>query len=196
MTKHEFLSALEKQLAGIPADDRQEILYDYEEHFRIGMEQGKDEAAIAAALGEINLIAKQFKADYALKKAETEISLGNTLRAVYAALGLGFFNLVFVLGPFMGLVGVLIGLFGAAIGLTVGGIAALFAVVIAPFYPSLIVVGADPAFVLPFSIGLTSLGLLFLIGDYYLARIFYKGTVKYLKWNLGFITRQEAIKNE
>ncbi|MHB1125573.1 MAG: HAAS signaling domain-containing protein [Bacillota bacterium] len=196
MTKHDFLSRLERQLGGIPAEDKREILYDYEEHFRIGMEQGNDEAAIAESLGEINVIAKQFKADYALKKAETDTSLGNTLKAVYAALGLGFFNLVFVLGPFMGLVGVLIGLIGAAVGITVSGIAGMVAVMAAPFYPTLIAIGANPAFVLFVSIGLTSLGLLFLIGDYYLARIFYKGLVIYLKWNMGVISRQEATKND
>ena len=41
------------------------------------------------------------------------------------------------------------------------------------------------------SIGMTSLGLLLIIGDYYLARFFYHVGIQYLKWNISVITGTE-----
>jgi uncharacterized membrane protein len=41
------------------------------------------------------------------------------------------------------------------------------------------------------SIGITSLGLLLVMGDYYLARFFYRAGIRYLKWNIGVIKGTE-----
>lgn len=41
MNKNEFLYLLERGLGNINPDDRKEIIYDYEEHFRMGMQQVK-----------------------------------------------------------------------------------------------------------------------------------------------------------
>jgi len=40
-----------------------------------------------------------------------------------------------------------------------------------------------------FGIGLTALGLLMFFLSFYLTKLLYKGTVKYLKWNLNFIRK-------
>lgn len=48
--------------------------------------------------------------------------------------------------------------------------------------------------VLFLSIGLTSLGLLILIGDYYVAKLIYELIIKYLKFNLDIISGKEASK--
>ena len=72
------------------------------------MENGKTEEEIAFSLGDPRILAKQFSASYAVQRAESSTSVNNILRAVLAVVGLGFFNLVFVLGPFLGLVGVLV----------------------------------------------------------------------------------------
>ncbi len=42
-----------------------------------------------------------------------------------ATIALGFFNLVFILGPFIGLIGIVIGLYGGALGVTMGGLGEL-----------------------------------------------------------------------
>lgn len=64
MNKVEFLSALQQGLRSVPPEDRQEILYDYEEHFRIGMEEGKTDEEIAASLGDPRGIARAFTSQY------------------------------------------------------------------------------------------------------------------------------------
>lgn len=51
MTKNDFLSRMERALAPLPPGDRIDILSDYVEHFRAGMESGKTEEDIALSLG-------------------------------------------------------------------------------------------------------------------------------------------------
>ena len=191
MNKSEFMNVLESQLEGIPATDKTEILYDYDEHFRMGIEQGKTEEQVSEALGNPKTIGKQFKATVAVEQAQTSASTGNMLRAVVAVISLGFFNLVFVIGPFMGIVGVLIGIFAAACGLIIAGVAVLISVFAFPIIgPYLNVPGffyANPVGLVALSLGLTSLGLLFFIGNFYLAKLFYRGTIKYLQMNIRII---------
>lgn len=190
VNKEQYLRNLRRMLGRMREDDRNEILYDYEEHFRIGTENGKTEEEIAESLGDVKTIARQFIADYSVKQAEENTSAGNILKAVFAAGALGFFNLIFVLGPFIGLVGVLVGLFAAAFGLSIGGFAALVGVIISPLFPSFINLnGVDIGFILFSSAGVMALGLLFLIGVFYLAKFLYKGTVRYLKWNIEVIKK-------
>lgn len=190
MNKRDFLSRLNVLLGAMPAEERKEVLYDYEEHFRMGMQEGKTEEEIARDLGDVYAIARQYHASFKVVRAETNASAGNIVRAVLATAGLGFFNLVFILGPFMGLVGVLIGLFAAGFGITIGGIGILIGILLAPLFPSYINIGVSYPVVIFGSVGLSCLGLLFLIGDFYLAKFFYKGTVRYLKWNIDVITRK------
>lgn len=189
MNKNDYLKSLDRLLNSLPQEDKNEILYDYEEHFRIGMENGKTEEEIAQSLGDVKAIARQFKADFSIERANTNASASNIFKAVLATVGLGFFNLVFVFGPFMGLVGALIGLFGGALGLVVGGIAAFIAVIISPAFPGIINIDGSLEFWAFISIGVTCLGVLFFIADCYIAKYFYKGTIRYLKWNLEIIKK-------
>jgi uncharacterized membrane protein len=55
MNKMEFLKKLEAKLKGLPVNDIKEILSDYEEHFRIGLEKGKTEEEISVELGDLKL---------------------------------------------------------------------------------------------------------------------------------------------
>jgi uncharacterized membrane protein len=43
MTREQFLSQLRLSLGNMPDADKQDIVYDYEEHFRIGLADGKSE---------------------------------------------------------------------------------------------------------------------------------------------------------
>ena len=179
---------LSGNLKGIGEEDRKDILYDYEEHFRAGLESGRNEEELAAALGDPISLARQMKAGYALQQAETDASTSNILRAIFAVGVLGFFNLIFILGPFIGLVGVLIGFFAAAVGISVSGIVVFFASIFQPILPDFMNFTVHPAVGIFTGAGLTSLGILFFIGVYYLAKLFYILTLKYLKLNLRLIT--------
>ena len=98
MNKKQFLSTLKESLRGIDEDSLREIMYDYEEHFSIGLENGKTEEEISSGLGDPRAIASQYKFERALKTAENTSRPLNLLKAILAGVGLGFFNLVFVLG--------------------------------------------------------------------------------------------------
>lgn len=196
MSKSDFLKELSSLLSNLPSDERQEILFDYEEHFSIGTEEGKTEEEIISSLGTPKAIAKQYTANYIVNQAEVNPSPSNMVRAIFATLALGFFNLVFVLGPFLGIVGGLIGLFGASIGITIAGIAVFFQAALGPVLGSFgpyvsvpLAFEANPSATFFLGAGLTSLGLLFSIGNCYLAKWLYIGTIKYLKFNLRLIGR-------
>lgn len=62
MTRKEFMASLSQYLAPLPISDeeRTDILSDYEEHFRVGMENGKTESEIAASLGSPYDVASQY----------------------------------------------------------------------------------------------------------------------------------------
>lgn len=189
MNRIEFLDMLSFSLGNMPKNEKDDILYDYDEHFRFGVNNGKTEEEISRSLGDPRIIAKQYNVNYIVRQAENNKSVGNIFRAVLAAVGMGFFNLVFILGPFLGLVGVLIGLFAAAIGVTAGGIGVFLAVILQPLLPSIVTIGVNAGVAVFLSFGTTALGLLMLIGVCYLAKYFYKITIKYLKWNLDIIKK-------
>jgi uncharacterized membrane protein len=187
--KNEFLTDLTRGLSGLPQAEKDDILYDYEEHFSIGREEGKTENDICEALGDPKNIAKQYKAGWMVKKAEENKSVGNIVRAVVAALSLGLFNLIFMVGPFMAIVGILIGLFGTGLGITIAG-ATTFIVIIfswSHFIPWATAIPAEAGML--FSIGTTCLGLLVLIGSFYLGKLLYNMTIAYLKMNIKIIAR-------
>lgn len=193
MNKNEFLKELSVLLSNLPSDEKQEILFDYQEHFSIGLEEGKTDEDIIKGLGSPKSIAKQYNANYAVNQAAANPSTTNVLRAIFATIVLGFFNLVFVLGPFVGVVGVLIGLFGASIGITIAGISVFGGVALGPVLSSYISMPmaliSNAGATIFLGIGLTSLGLLFTIGNCYLAKWLYIGTIKYLKFNLRIIRK-------
>src|SRR5699024_11262340 len=84
-----------------------------------------------------------------MDKVESTATTGNILRAVWAVIGLGFFNLVIVLGPFLGLAGVILGGWIASVVFTLSPLLVLVNTVIYPgtflyfdFFFSLILSGA------------------------------------------------------
>ncbi|SKC83214.1 HAAS signaling domain-containing protein [Maledivibacter halophilus] len=194
MNKSEFLKELSTLLSSLPSDERQEILFDYEEHFSIASEKGESEEEIIKNLGSPSSIAKQYRANYMVNQAAVNPSASNILRAVFATIVLGFFNLVFILGPFLGIVGVLIGLFGASIGIIVSGIFLFLKIAFGPVLSTLYIyvpygLTSNPTATIFLGLGLTCLGLLFFIGNCFLAKWLYIGTVKYLKMNVRIIKK-------
>ncbi len=189
MNKKDFLKVLSSNLGNISTTDKKEIIADYEEHFDIGLKNNKSEEEICELLGNPKSIAKQYKMDMMIKEAEKSRSISGIIKAIIASLGLGFFNIVFLLGPFIGLVAVLISLFAAGFSITISGVFIFFAAIIQPFVSSIFFIGINPVIAIFLSIGTTAFGLLFLIGDCFLAKYFYIGTIKYLKFNLKIIRK-------
>lgn len=64
MHKEQFLRELSGHLRKLPEEERKDILYDYEEHFQFGLEEGKTEGEIVKGLGSPKAIAKEMLALY------------------------------------------------------------------------------------------------------------------------------------
>lgn len=64
MTKDEFLNIISNGLSEFPSSKRSEILYDYEEHFSIGLSQGKTEQEIISELGDPHTIIRSYMDNY------------------------------------------------------------------------------------------------------------------------------------
>lgn len=190
MKRNEFLFELDKELEGLPQQVRSEMLRDYDEHFGSGLEQGRTEAEIAESLGDPHILGRELKSQYvggsvynAPPPRRPSFSI---MHSLFMTLGLGMFNLIFVLGPYLGLAGILIGLWAAAFGLSLSGVVVLI-VSVFPFIGDAHLLFTDSGLsfmtITTGSVALTALGLLFGIGCWYVTKAYFKLTVKYLSWN-------------
>ncbi len=187
LNKNQYLKELRTELKQLPKEDFEPIMEDFEEHFKIGLTRGRSEKEIIESLGNPKTIAKHVKADLLVKQVEEKTSFINFLRALYAIIGLGVFNLVFVIGILSGLLVLLFGFFLAAGAIVFAGIASIVAPFLAPYVDNISLGGIHPIVIFFVGIGLTSFGLLFFIADGYIAKWFYKIIIKYLKTNIKII---------
>jgi len=192
-TEQDYLGVLRSGLDGkMPKEEIDDILSDYVEHFRIGKAEGRTEEELYHALGAPEDVTREIKATYMVSRAEQTRSCSNIWHAIMATLGLGLFNLVFVLVPFIILavlvaVVFVVGCLFAVLG-PVSFIIALLQILGIPF----ISFWLWPVAGVFFAIGITSLGLLLVISDMYLAHFFYHLGIRYLKWNIRVIKGTEA----
>lgn len=97
MTRDAFLERLRQGLAGLPAEEVDEILADYSAHFADSIADGRDETEVADALGDPARIARELRADIGLRRFESQWSLGNLVTATAALAGLALVDLIFFL---------------------------------------------------------------------------------------------------
>jgi uncharacterized membrane protein len=192
LNEQEYIRILRGRLEGtLPKDELDDIVSDYSEHFSIGKANGRTDEELWRSLGSPEDVARDIRVMHLVKKAENVRSCRNIFHAVIATLGLGLFNLLFVLVPFIILVVMLLMIF------IMGVLFAIFGPV--GFVFSILQISGMPVFCLWLSplagvfisTGITSFGLLLIIGDYYLARFFYHVGIRYLKWNISIITGTE-----
>ena len=191
LNKKEFIYILKKGLSGLPREERDDILLDYEIHFAEGMKKGESEENICKELGSPKEIGKLYKADVLINKAEKNISTDNMLRAVLASIGLGLFNLILVLGPFLSVLGIVAAIFATSIALVTSGIVIFIDAVIMPlnfvylYLPKYLMI--NPIISIFLGISLVMIGLLIFILGIFLGRGIYHLTIRYLKFNLKMI---------
>jgi len=193
MQKDEFIRRLDASLSSLPQDDRNDIIADYQEHFSIGALNRRTEEEIAVALGDPVNLGREYTALALVKKAEESPSARGMGMAILSTLGLGILSLVVVLLPslllmvflFIILVMGLSLLFSGTL-LTGCGLLCLIGVI-----PAQIPISAYAAVF--FGIGTTSAGLLLILGDFWLGRLFYRLGIRYLKWNIAVIHGSEHL---
>ncbi|BBH22776.1 hypothetical protein Back11_41210 [Paenibacillus baekrokdamisoli] len=176
MIRDQYLHHLWELLKPVPEKLRREWMFDYEEHFRLAAEHGRSEAEAASELGDPRLIAKELLLGYRVEQADDKKgSITLVSRAVLAAVSLGFFNLVFVLGPFIALLGVLLALWGVSLALGLAALAAVYEGISGDAFTI-----AQGGFV---ACLLLALGMLLGAGTHVLTRSVAKMTLQYLKFN-------------
>ena len=192
MNKKEFLAILRANLSGMDANTIKDILYDYEEHFRIGLENNKTEEEISKAPGNPVQIANAYKADGFIKKAEISPRPYNMFKAILAGIGLGLFNLAFVVGLYAGIVGIVIGLGGTAFGISFAGMFLIVATFFLPPYistPFNLSIGLGRLACFISGIGLLSLGLLLVILTVFISKLILQVTISYIKANVELVKK-------
>lgn len=195
MTEKQFMSLLKKNLSALSREDKEEILSDYRDHFTLGKEEGKSEEDICRSLGNPVQIGRSSRAELMVDKLDEESKAGNVFKAVIASFSLGFFNIVFVLGPYLGLVGAMIGLWAAALSLMLSGVASVLFILFKPIIKIFIPYVMQPdgfgisLAVFLAGIALFSIGSLAVIGMVKMSKLFIRGTVKYLQSNGKIIKR-------
>lgn len=95
MTKNQFLAELERQLYKLPKQEVEDILRDYDEYFQNAQFDGKDEHEVIKSLGSPKQLAKELLATYYFEEVQKSATFSNIARAVWAAVGLGFLNIIF-----------------------------------------------------------------------------------------------------
>ncbi|MBE1555390.1 HAAS signaling domain-containing protein [Sporosarcina limicola] len=179
MKKDEFQRDLRALLVRIPKEEQIEIMKDLEEYFENGKLDGKTEEQITASLDSPKNMAKELLVSYRLEKAEATATTGTIFRAVWAIIGLGFFNLIIVLGPFLCLVGVLLGGWTASVGFIAAPLLVLANIVIFP--------GIFEWFDIFASIAFCGIGLFVAIGMFTATKVLMNGFVRYLKFNTKLV---------
>jgi uncharacterized membrane protein len=191
--EQEYNRILRSRLEGtLPTDELEDIISDYSEHFSIGKANGRTDEELWRSLGSPEDIAREIRVMHLVKKAEDDRSCKNIFHAVIATLGLGLFNLVFVLVPFILLVMMLLMIFILGVLFAIFGPAAFVYSVLQLAGLPAFAIWLSPVAGLFISTGITTFGLLMIIGDYYLARFFYRVGIRYLKWNFSVITGTEC----
>ncbi|MBG9774345.1 HAAS signaling domain-containing protein [Brevibacillus laterosporus] len=180
MNKDAFLHELKVSLSNISAEEREDILYDYIEHFQIGLEEGKSEKEIIEKLGSPKMIAKELLVTFHLDKAQSQPTLGNLFGVIVAMIGVSFMNFVFVLGPSIVILGFLLAGWGISLALMISPILAVLSAIMFGFSSSqwLQVFAA---------LTLCGLGILLMNGMYYATIFMYKLFIRYLKMNITIV---------
>jgi uncharacterized membrane protein len=97
MNKAAFLDILGDELAGLPAQDIDEILADYSAYFDEGLASGRSEEHIAAGLGDPKRLARELRAETGLRRWENHRSLRNSATALVALGGLAAVDILLLL---------------------------------------------------------------------------------------------------
>ena len=97
MNRITFLCILDDGLAGLPANEIDDILADYTAYFDEAHASGRSEEEVAAALGDPRRLARELRAETGLRHWENHRSLGNSAAALLALGGLAAVDILFLL---------------------------------------------------------------------------------------------------
>lgn len=179
MNKEAFLKVLNKKIKKLPKEEREDILQDYEDHFLFGLEEGKTEEEIVKALGSPSQIAKEILANHHLDEVSKSMTAGNFFRAMWAVIGLGFFNLVIVLGPALVITGLIVAGWIISLSFLISPLLVLIELIFNP--------GGFMLYNLFVSLAICGVGYFISLGMFYVTKFAIIGFVRYLKFNASLV---------
>jgi uncharacterized membrane protein len=97
MNRVAFLTILRDGLAGLSAQEIDDILADYNAYFDEAQASGRSEEEVAAALGDPQRLARELRAETGLRRWENHRSLGNSATALLALGGLAAVDILLLL---------------------------------------------------------------------------------------------------
>jgi uncharacterized membrane protein len=187
MTRAEYMLRFTQKLGNLPDGRKQEIIEDIMAHFAEGAEAGIGEETLAEGLGQPETLAKEYRATFATEVAKKKPSVGNVLRAVWAGIGMGMLNLIFVLPIVLVIFAVWLSLLITAVAMGISGALAAVLTLVHIIIPLSFVAVAYPALTVFAGIAIAALGALLFIGVLYAGRFLGKAIVRYVQANIEII---------
>ncbi|MBN1775919.1 MAG: DUF1700 domain-containing protein [Clostridiales bacterium] len=189
MTRDEYIAALKRELGILGDTEVSEICSDFEEHFAVGISQGKTEHEISAELGDPHSVAETYLSDN-IEQASGYRATTQSNAAVTNAVASNptvvkdltgprlfviLFNILVMVWVAISVYSAILSFWAAAIGILIAAGAVLAAI---PLIPSGAVLG----------VVLTGIGLFFLavfigILCFFLTKLAVIATKEYVKWN-------------
>lgn len=177
MNKQQFMNVLNKHLAPLSIDERNDLLSEYENHFVFAMQSGKSEEEIVRELGDPIELAKETLGDRYIDPNQAAPIVVESSRTLFSVIMLIFVNM------FMLPIGLSFWVSVLAIGFS--GLA---------FIVSPLLVVIDVFFTHDFyvaklfaSITMVGIGILVCIGTYFVHLGLWKVTKSYFKWNIATV---------
>ena len=189
MRRDQFILELRRSLNKLPQIEVEDIIRDQNEYISDAMIAGRREEDVIASLGDPKNLANSLQADIKIQKAESAPTfnkqVSSTFSALLAILALAPLNIIFVLGPFLILLGFLIAGWAISMGLFASAIA-----IFAGFFMKLIFMSVGfwtQLSTLFFSLGMIGSSIIGFIIMVWITNAVLSATISYLKWNLNFI---------
>ncbi|MDF1617434.1 HAAS domain-containing protein [Petrocella sp. FN5] len=187
MTQSEFLASLDAALTKYNVKDRFRIIAHYKNQLEQVESNPDDLEKTLARFGN----PEQLAATYRKKEMTQPVEpVGiKFLKSFFIGMGLLLFNLIFVLGIYAGIWGVIIGFLGGGLGVFFSGIALLFSTFFSlpgVFHLPLLLI-EHPVLMGSSGIFLIGLGTFFMILSIWFIKYWCMLTVKYVKWNIQLI---------
>ncbi|MBC1968497.1 HAAS signaling domain-containing protein [Listeria marthii] len=185
MNKQDFLNELNQRLELLDPKERRELLSDYQEHFRNGIDAGKSEEQIVFDLGtpeeiatdilsERNIREEQVEAEYYYVPRKNQNANRSVSKQILIGVGLFFLDICLIIPIMVSLWSLVISLWATVASFFLSPL--LFGV--------MLLFGADFEFYQMFvSIGLVGLGLMLLFVANALTKFTTKATMAIIEWH-------------
>ena len=185
MNKLDFLEELAVYLRDLSPQEQKEIIQYFEEHFEMGRAEGKTDEEIVRALGSPQQIAKELQSGQEIEQNRTNQSGQSHFRKIGIIIALFFFNLIIILGPSIGIAGVILSIWVVAFSFVAQLFIAGIQWIIQPvsFY----------LFELFTSITLAGIGLLLFMGAKYITNAAIRIFSKYIAFNARLVKGESRL---